>query len=230
MKKLIWLLIPLVTMSCDPKDLQKLLEVPLTNADIARGLKEALNLGVGESVDFLSAVDGYYKSQYKILLPQEARTVTDKLKVIPGFSNIENEIVKKLNQSAEDAASKATPIFVNAIKGISFDDVMNILMGEKNAATTYLNNATYQALYGEFNPVVVTSLNKFNALDYWSDAVNKYNSIPFITKVNPDLADHVTNEALSGLFALIAQKELGIRTDISQRTSDLLKRVFEKQD
>ena len=107
---------------------------------------------------------------------------------------------------------------------------MNILMGEKNAATNYLHNATYAALYGEFKPVVVNSLNKFNALEYWEDAMNKYNSIPFVSKVNPDLADHVTNEALKGLFSLIEQKELGIRTDISQRTSDILKRVFKKQD
>ena len=230
MKKLIWLLIPIFTLSCDPKDLEKLLEIPLTNADVARGLKEALNLGVGESVDYLSALDGYYQSPYKILLPQEARTVTDKLKVIPGFSNIESEIVKRINRSAEDAAKKAGPIFLDAITSISFDDAMNILMGEKNAATNYLNNATYSALYSEFKPVVTSSLNKFNALEYWADAMNKYNSIPFVSKVNPDLADHVTNEALKGLFSLIEQKELGIRTDISQRSSDLLRKVFKKQD
>jgi translation elongation factor EF-G len=230
MKKLIWILIPLVLFSCDPKDLQKLLEAPLTNADIANGLKEALNIGVGSSVDYLSAVDGYYQSPYKILLPEEARTVTDKLKFIPGFTDLEDEVIKRINRSAEDAAKKAAPIFIDAITSLTFDDVMNILMGEKNAATSYLHGATYNALYNEFNPVVVGSLNKYNALDYWADAVNKYNSIPFVTKVNPDLADHVTNEALKGLFSLIEVKEEGIRTDISQRTSDLLRRVFKKQD
>lgn len=202
----------------------------LSNADIAKGLKEALNLGVGESVDFLSAKDGYYRSAYKILLPEEAYTVIDKLKFIPGFKNLEEEVIKKLNQGAEDAASKAGPIFLSAIKGMSFDDVMGVLMGNKNAATTYLNNKTYQPLYGEFKPVLVNSLNKFGALDLWSDAVNKYNAIPLLDNVNPDLADHVTGKALVGLFDLVEKKELGIRKDINQRTSDLLKRVFEKQD
>ncbi|MEY3422347.1 MAG: hypothetical protein RIR48_2654, partial [Bacteroidota bacterium] len=89
---------------------------------------------------------------------------------------------------------------------------------------------THQALYNEFKPVMMSSLNKFGALDLWSDAVGKYNTIPFITKVNPDLADHVSNKALIGLFALVEKKELGIRTDISQRTTDLLKKVFAKQD
>ncbi len=227
---LILLTIPLFTISCDPRALEGLLETPLTNADIARGLKEALKLGTGESVDFLSAVDGYYGSPYKILLPQESRTITDKLKVIPGFSNVEEEVIKRINRSAEDAASKAGPIFLDAITSITFDDAMGILMGNKNAATQYLHRKTYEALYAEFKPVVVNSLNKFNALEYWADAVNKYNSIPFVTQVNPDLADHVTSQALAGLFDLVEQKENGIRTDISQRTSDILKRVFKKQD
>jgi hypothetical protein len=234
MKHLTFLLIPLFLISCDPKDLQKVLDTAgsavLSNADIAAGLKQALDKGVDQSVKTLSATDGYYASIYKILLPQEATTVIDKLKFIPGFSNLEQEAIKRINKAAEDAASKAGPIFLNAIKQMTFEDVMGILMGEKNAATTYLHNKTYTALYNEFKPVMVSSLNKFGALDYWADAINKYNSIPFVTKVNPDLADHVSNKALIGLFALVEKKELGIRTDISQRTTDLLQKVFAKQD
>ena len=234
MHKLSLLLIAVFLMSCDPKDFGKLLEsagsAVLSDADIANGLKEALNLGVSKSVTTLSASNGYYDSIYKILLPEEARKVTDKLKAIPGFSNLETEAIKKINKAAEDAATKAGPIFLDAIKQMTFQDVTNILMGQKNAATTYLHNATYQKLYNEFKPVMVNSLNKFGALDYWGDAVNTYNKIPFVDKVNPDLADHVTNKALIGLFSLVEKKELGIREDISQRTSDLLKKVFAKQD
>jgi hypothetical protein len=234
MKRIYLLFIPLFLFSCDPKDLQKVMDVvnnvPLSNADIAAGLKEALDKGVDQSVKTLSATDGYYASVYKVLLPEEATKVIDKLKFIPGFSNLEEEAIKKINKAAEDAASKAGPIFLGAIKQMTFEDVMGILMGEKNAATTYLNNKTGTALYNEFKPVMNTSLNKFGALDLWTDAINKYNSIPFITKVNPDLADHVTNKALIGLFSLVEKKELGIRTDISQRSSDLLKKVFAKQD
>lgn len=234
MNRLIFFLISLFLISCDPKDLQKVLNsvsnVPLSNADIAAGLKQALDKGVEQSVTTLSAQDGYYASIYKIILPEEASKVIDKLKFIPGFSNLEEEAIKKINKAAEDAASKAGPIFLNAIKSMTFDDVMKILMGEKNAATQYLNNKTHQALYNEFKPVMISSLNKFGALDLWSDAIGKYNTLPFVTKVNPDLADHVSNKALIGLFALVEKKELGIRTDISQRTTDLLKKVFAKQD
>lgn len=234
MRYLSFLLVSLFMISCDPKDLQKVLDgmgnVPLTNADIASGLKEALDKGVDQSVKTLSATDGYYASMYKILLPDEATKIIDKLKFIPGFTNLEEEAIKRINKAAEDAASKAGPIFLGAIKQMTFDDVMGILMGNKNAATQYLHNKTYNNLYAEFNPVMVNSLNKFGALDLWKDAITKYNSLPFITRINPDLADHVTSKALVGLFSLVEKKELGIRTDISQRTSNLLQKVFAKQD
>ncbi|HRO73274.1 MAG TPA: DUF4197 domain-containing protein, partial [Saprospiraceae bacterium] len=207
MKYLTLLLTTLMLMSCDPKDLQAILNsagnIPLSNADIANGLKEALDKGVDQSVKTLAVKNGYYESVYKILLPQEAQGVIDKLKFIPGFANLEQEAIKKINQAAEDAASKAGPIFLSAIKQMTFEDVMNILMGDKNAATQYLHRTTYNPLYNEFKPVMVNSLNKFGVLDLWKDAINQYNSIPFITKVNPDMADHVTSKALVGLFSLV---------------------------
>lgn len=232
MKKIYLFLLPLFLFACDPADFDKAMGNlnSVTNSDIAQGLKQALNFGVDDSVQFLSKDGGYYNSIYKIVLPEEARKVTDKLKGVPGFSNIEDEIIKRINKGAEDAASKAGPIFFSAIKAMTFDDAMNILMGSNNAATTYLNNKTYNNLYGEFNPVIKNSLDKFKAQEYWADAVNTYNKLPFVSKVNPDLADHVTGEALEGLFALVAKKELGIREDVSQRSTDLLKKVFAKQD
>ncbi len=214
-------------------ELQKILDtgsVPLTNEQIASGLKEALNIGISKGSDILSSQDGFYRSSYKILLPPEARKITDRLKVIPGFTNVEEIILEKINRGAEDAAKRAKPIFQNAIRQITFGDVMDILMGPNNAATQYLNRTTYQPLYNEFNPVIVESLNKFNAIEYWADAVNAYNKIPFITKVNPKLDDYVTTQALNGLFSMVEIEEAKIRTDISQRTTDLLRRVFAKQD
>lgn len=235
MKKLILLFcFTLPFVSCDPQDLQRVMDtvgsVGLTDLDVANGLKQALEFGVDNSVQYLSKENGYYGSPYKILLPDEANKVIDKLKFIPGFKNLETEVVKKINQAAEDAASKAGPIFLDAVRGITFDDAMNILMGERNAATQYLHNRTYNSLYAEFQPVLVNSLNKFGALDLWSDAVNKYNSIPLVNDVNPDLADHINTKALYGLFDLIEKKEDGIRTDVSQRTTTLLQDVFAKQD
>ena len=201
-----------------------------TSAEIGQGLKQALEFGISEGAALLAQKDGYFKSEYKILLPAEARKVTDRLKFIPGFNDLENIILEKLNRAAEDAAASAKPIFVNAIREMTFDDALNILMGPQNAATQYLDQKTHVPLYNEFHPVVVTSLNKFNAIQYWADAVNAYNKIPLVEKVNPSLDQYVTEAALDGLFGMVAKKELQIRTDINSRTTDLLKKVFAKQD
>lgn len=236
MSRFILILLVSITMAgCDAATMQKVLDAAgdmtqLSESDIANGLKEALNNGVKNAVTNLAKENGYYQSAYKILLPEEARAVTEKLKFIPGFDNLEQNLVKKINQAAEDAASKAGPIFVTAIKNMTIKDAMSILMGEKNAATQYLNTNTYNSLYGEFKPVLISSLNKFGALDYWSNAVKKYNALPLVKDINPDLADHINTKALVGLFDLIEKKELGIRSDISQRSSDLLKKVFARQD
>ncbi|MFT4758526.1 MAG: hypothetical protein ACI9XO_000883 [Paraglaciecola sp.] len=220
--------------SCDPAALQQVMDTlgsgELTNSQVSGGLKEALEKGISTGAAQLSKQNGYFKSPYKILLPAEARKVTDKLKIIPGFSNVEAVILEKINRGAEDAAKKAKPIFVTAIKSMSFGDAMNILMGPQDAATSYLNKSTYNLLYKEFNPVIIKSLDKFSARKYWGDAVGKYNSLPFVEKLNPSLDDYVTQEALKGLFSMVAKEELDIRTNIKSRTSDLLKKVFAKQD
>lgn len=205
-------------------------ESGLTNEEIGKGLKQALEFGISEGAQRLSQQNGYYKSPYKILLPQEARKVADRLQNIPGFNQVEEIILEKINRGAEDAAAKAKPIFVDAIRSMTFRDALDILTGDDDAATSYLNRVTYSNLYNEFNPVIVNSLDKFNARQYWGDAVNAYNKIPFVDKADPDLDDYVTRQALAGLFDMVEKKERDIRKNVSARTTDLLKRVFARQD
>ena len=202
----------------------------LSKEEVGNGLKEALNIGVGEAVDFLSVEDGYYKSPYKILMPEEAEKVMGKLRVVPGFSNIEADILEKINRAAEDAATKAKPIFISAIKQMTFKDAMNILMGEQDAATRYLEKSTYDQLYSEFKPVIIASLDKFKARETWKGAINAHNKLPFVKKANPDLDDYVAKQALVGMFGLVEKKEENIRGNADARPSALLQKVFAKQD
>jgi len=202
----------------------------LSQEDAGNGLKQALNIGVDEAVGFLSVKDGYYKSAYKVLLPDEVQSITNKLKVVPGFKSVEANMIEKINRAAEDAASAAKPIFVNAIKQMSFNDALNILTGDKDSATRFLEKSTYDQLYDAFKPQIVKSMEKVEATSYWNSAVTKYNKLPFTKDANPDLSDHVTRQALAGMFGLVEEKEAGIRGDESLRTNDLLKRVFSQQD
>lgn len=198
--------------------------------DIASGLKEALNKGITQQVSKLTAVDGFYKNEaVKILMPAELQKVDATLRRV-GLGSLADEGVKVLNRAAEDAVKEATPIFVSAVKNMSFTDAKNILLGNQNAATTYLQNSTTTALYGKFNPVIKTSFEKVGADVVWKNIINKYNTIPLVKKVNPDLTDYTTNQALAGVFKMIAVEEKDIRTNINARTTPILKSVFAMQD
>ena len=200
------------------------------NINIAGGLREALNNGISKQVTKLTATDGFFKNEaVKILLPQELRKVDSALRSV-GLSSLADEGLKVLNRAAEDAVKEATPIFVDAVKNMTFTDAKTILLGNNTAATAYLQSSTSTALYAKFNPVIKNSFSKVGADKVWSNIITKYNSIPLVNKVNPDLNDYVTNQAMDGVFKMIAVEELNIRTNITARTSPLLQSVFAMQD
>lgn len=202
----------------------------ITNDQIAGGLKEALNNGITNQVTKLAVDDGFYKNELtRILLPEELQKVDNTLRKI-GLSKLADEGLKVLNRAAEDAVGEAIPIFVDAIKDMTFTDAKNILLGDKNAATQYLKTATSEALYQKFNPIIANSFQKVGADKIWNDLITKYNSIPLTNNVNPDLTDYVTGEALKGVFTMVEVEEKEIREKVSSRTSDLLKKVFALQD
>lgn len=200
------------------------------NLDVAGGLKEALNNGISKQVTKLTTTDGFYKNEMvKILLPEELQKVDAGLRKI-GLGKLADDGLRALNRTAEDAVKEATPIFVDAVKGMSFTDAKNILMGNDSAATSYLQNTTSTALYSKFNPVIKNSFAKVGADKIWTNIITKYNAIPLVKKVNPDLTDYTTNKAMEGVFKMIAVEEKNIRTDLNSRTSDLLRKVFALQD
>lgn len=202
----------------------------LGNDQIASGLRQALDLGIDKQVTKLTQTDGFFKNDLvKILLPEELQKVDKALRDI-GLSKLADEGLKVLNRAAEDAVKEATPIFVDAVKGITFADAKNILLGNNDAATQYLNGKTQDALYAKFNPVIKNSFGKVGADDIWSNLITKYNNLPFTNNVNTDLTDYVTGEALKGVYTMIAVEEKEIRTKVSSRTTDLLKKVFALQD
>jgi len=197
-----------------------------STSEISMGLKEALEKGTGISAERLSLENGYLGNlDVKILFPEEAKNVENTLRSI-GLGSMCDQVITSLNRAAEDAAIAAKPIFTEAIKQMSFQDVQNILLGEKNAATTYFKGSTTSSLAERFSPIIDTSLKKVDATNYWSDVMTRYNKVPFVKKVDTDLTAYVTQQAIDGLFIEIAKEELKIRENVGARTSPLLKKVF----
>ncbi len=203
----------------------------VTNDQAALGLKEALSIGLTKGADIVSVRDGYFKNaSIKIPFPEKAIKVKNTLESIPGGNLLVDNVVEKLNRAAEDAARGAKPIFLSAIKQMTIQDAMGILMGDDRAATSYLERTTSNELYNAFNPVIKNSLSKVKALNAWEEVITRYNQIPLVQQVNPSLDDYVTEKAMDGLFHMVAKEEVAIRKDPLKRTTDLLKKVFAVQD
>lgn len=233
MKKIIALASILILISC--AELQQIAtqlpqEYGVSDAEISSGLKQALQLGIDKEVTSLAEENGFFNNELvRIGLPPELQKVDKTLRDV-GLDALADEGLKVLNRAAEDAISEAIPVFANAVTGITFADARNILLGSENAATLYLSNKTEQELYTRFNPIISNSLDKVGATQVWKNIIQKYNSLPITSNVNPDLPDYVTNEALSGVFLMIAKEEKDIRNSLSARSTDLLRKVFALQD
>ena len=197
-----------------------------SSLEISNGLKQALEIGTSAGADRLSAKDGFFGNMaIKILFPTEAQKVEKTLRSV-GLSSLADNVILSLNRAAEDAAKEAKPIFVNAIKQMTIADATNILLGNKDAATTYFKRVTTAQLMEKFSPVISNSLSKVGATKNWTDAAAAYNKIPLVKPVNTNLTQYVAEKAIDGMFVQVAQEELKIRDNIGARSTGLLQKVF----
>jgi uncharacterized protein DUF4197 len=202
----------------------------LSNQEVIDGLKEALSIGSKNAANMASKVDGFYRNpRIKIPFPSDAQKVKDFAEKVGLHDQVE-KFVTTLNRAAEEAAKSAAPIFLDAVKGLTIEDGFKILNGPNDAATSYLRSKTSGPLKGKFTPIVHSAVEKVQVTKYWKPLVSKYDLIPGVTPVNPDLDAYVTERAISGLFKLVAGEERKIRTNPAARVTDLLKKVFGSVD
>jgi hypothetical protein len=210
----------------------------------ASGLKEALSVGIANTVTTLNKPNGYFSNQaLKILLPDDAKMIADNIRYIPGGDKMLSEVVLRLNRAAEDAAVEAKPIFVSAIRNMSITDATGILFGGKNAATNYLKQATFSHLTAAFTPKIEASLDKklignISTTQSWNTLTTAFNKVANsiigqaadLKPVNTNLSSYVTQHALNGMFVSLANEEKLIRENPTARINPLLKRVFGQLD
>ncbi len=234
LRPLLWVttIISVSVLSLTSCDEEGNFELPLTETEIIQGLKEALKVGTDNSVAITNRTGGYYDNELiKIPWPEEASGAYNFIDSnIPELRPVLDEVVLKMNRGAEEASAKAKPIFIDAVMAMTIEDAREILNGADNAATMYLHEKTYESLHAAFKPDIHDALESVGAATAWSNITNTYNPIaqwtPGIDPINTDLADYTTTQALDGLFLLLAEEELKIRTDPLARINDILERVF----
>lgn len=199
---------------------------PPTESEVISGLKSALEVGIRNSVSATSATNGFFgNSLIRIPFPPEAQKMESTLRNL-GLNKPVDDFVLTLNRGAEKASAKATDIFIAAISQMTFQDAMAIWKGDSNAATAFLQRTTTQQLKDAFAPIIKQSLDQVEVTKYWNPLASTYNSVPFVTPVNPNLDQYVLDQSLNGLFKMVALEEAKIRRDPAARVNDILKRVF----
>ena len=182
----------------------------LTNSEVISGLKEALNVGINNSVSLTSVTDGFLGNpSIRLPFPEDAMKVKQKA-LDWGLSGQVDKFETTLNRAAEEATKEALPIFKDAILNMTISDGFAILNGGDGAATKYLKNTTTSKLVTAFSPKVEAAIAKVKLTEYWNPLITKYNSAMTLTggeKLNPDLNKYVTEKAIAGLFLMVEKEE-----------------------
>lgn len=201
---------------------------PLTDQDIAAGLKQALMVGAERVVLQVRKKNGYLNDKtIHITLPvklQKVHKILNKL----GLGRHTKELEIKMNRAAEIAAPKAKQLFFRAIKDMRWQDVKAIYNGKNDAATQYFKKKMTPLLKRMMKPVINQTLAEAGVVQAYKKVIKKYHSIPFVAKVNDDLTGYVMDKGINGIFYYLAKEEAAIRYDPVKRTTALLKRVFAK--
>ncbi len=201
----------------------------LTNDEVIKGLKEALSVGIKNSIDSTSITDGFLKNTaIRLPFPPDAIKVRDKA-ISLGMQGQVDKFETTLNRAAEEAVKEALPIFKDAILNMSIQDGFAILEGGEGAATRFLKDNTSEKLIAAFSPKVKEATSKVQLTSYWNPIITKYNAVTALSggeKINPDLDAYVTQLAIKGLFVIVEKEENKIRKNPGARVTDLLQKVF----
>lgn len=193
----------------------------LSEAEIDKGLKEALKIGLDNSVATAAIKNGYLENEsIRLELPPEVQELQNKIntesvtildgaleiplkKILEEYvqvnPNIEkdpfSELLVAMNRSAESAVSKAAPIFSEALLEMKIDSVHVILQGANTEATDYLHMKTNTELNRAFQPKMKLALDSTKAIQVYksiADFVNyEYVGDHESTSYSIKVSDHI---------------------------------------
>lgn len=198
----------------------------MSDADIAKGLKEALGKGVSTSIASLGKTDGYMGNQaVRILLPQQLQKLEAPLR-LAGQGQLIDDLVLAMNRAAEQAVPQAAVILGDAVKNMSVTDAKGILTGPQDAATQYFRKSSGDKIGQLMQPIISKATDSVGVAKAYKRLTANPMAASLAQSYGLDLDAYVNAKAQDGLFTLIAKEEADIRNNPAERTTSLLKKVF----
>lgn len=197
------------------------------NDSVISGLKEALALGSQRAIATAGQQNGFLNNpQIRIPLPPRLQQAGELMHRF-GMGQMADDFEQSMNRAAEQAVPQAADIMTETIKTMSIADGREILNGDNDAATRYFENNTRDQLKTLFKPEIERSLQNVGATRRYTQLEKEVQGLPLMNEqINLDLTDYVTDQALDGLFTMIAEEERQIRENPAARTTELLRKVF----
>ena len=198
----------------------------ISSSDATAGLRAALEKGAAVAVSTLGKTDGFFgNSKVKIPLPDSLARYESMMRRV-GMGKYADELILTMNRAAEAAVPEAKKLLVDAVKNMSVSDAKRVLTGGNTAGTDYFKRTTSEPLRQRFLPIVQRATKKVKLAQVYEKYAAQGVQYGLISKENADLDAYVTQEALDGLFYMIAEEEKKIRKDPVGAGSSIIKKVF----
>ena len=198
----------------------------LTQGDASGGLKDALAQGAKVAVQQLGKPGGFSNDPaVRIELPGNLGKAASAMKMM-GMGAQVTQLEASMNKAAEAAVPQAQELLLDAVKKMTVADAKSILSGPDNAATTYLNKTSREQLRAKFLPIVKQATNQVGLAKQYNSFAGQAASFGAIDAKSANIENYVTEEALDGLFTIIAKQEASIRENPAAAATSLAKKVF----
>jgi hypothetical protein len=137
----------------------------LSNTEVTRGLKSALERGANEAVSMLGKPDGFLGNE-KVRIPLP-KALNDGAQLLRTFGQGQrlDELITAMNRAAEAAVPLARDLLVDAVRTMNVDDAKKILNGGDTAATSFFAEKTRVPLGQKFLPVVAQAIEQVGLAD-----------------------------------------------------------------
>ncbi len=198
----------------------------LSQTDASSGLKDALTQGAQIAVKQLGKPGGFSNNEdVRIELPGKLGKAAQTMKMM-GMGAQVDELEASMNKAAEAAVPQAQALLVDAVKKMTVTDAKSILSGPDDAATQYLNKTSREQIRAKFLPIVKQATDKVGVAQQYNAFAGQAAAFGVVDAKSANVENYVTEQALDGLFKMIAEQEAGIRENPAAAATSLAKKVF----
>jgi len=198
----------------------------LSQTDASGGLKDALIQGAQVAVQQLGAPGGFSNNpDVRIELPGNLGKAARTMKIM-GMGAQVTQLETSMNQAAEAAVPQAQALLVESVKKMTVQDAKSILAGPEDSATQYLNKTSREQLRAKFLPIVQQTTAQVGLAQQYNAFAGQAAAFGVIDAKSANIESYVTEQALDGLFEMIAKQEASIRQNPAGAATSLAKKVF----